>query len=182
MTLSWRHPDWPNFRSDRSRIFCAEDQFLLGGGIAIGTIKHLGEREHNQLLVELKSGEAVTTIELKECRGAAQLEPGFFSLSVPTGGGKALSSPAFAFDDALKHDLRRVVWQLLITGTARSSLRTKTIRIERTVGREKGELARDIAVRQSYNAGMDSLNSLAPLVMARVEGGKFVYWVPSDAR
>ena len=39
----------------------AEEQFLLGAGVAIGTVKHLGEDEHNQLLVEVMSGEAVTT-------------------------------------------------------------------------------------------------------------------------
>ncbi len=61
MTWNWQLPDWPNFKWDRSRISAAEEQFLLGGGVVIGAIKHLGEDEHNQLLVELMSGEAVTT-------------------------------------------------------------------------------------------------------------------------
>jgi Fic family protein len=61
MTWNWQQPDWPNFKWDRSRISAAEEQFLLGAGVAIGTVKHLGEDEHNQLLVELMSGEAVTT-------------------------------------------------------------------------------------------------------------------------
>lgn len=61
MTWNWQQPDWPNFTWDRSRIFAAEQQFLLGAGVAIGTVKHLGEDEHNQLLVEVMSGEAVTT-------------------------------------------------------------------------------------------------------------------------
>lgn len=39
----------------------AEQQFLLGAGVAIGTVKHLGEDEHRQLIVELMSGEAVDT-------------------------------------------------------------------------------------------------------------------------
>ena len=43
----------------------AEEQFLLGAGVVIGTVKHLGEDEHNQLLVEAMSGEALTTSEIE---------------------------------------------------------------------------------------------------------------------
>jgi hypothetical protein len=60
MTWNWQSPDWPNFEWDRSRISAAEEQFLLGAGIAIGAVKHQSEDEHKQLLVELMSGEAVT--------------------------------------------------------------------------------------------------------------------------
>jgi Fic family protein len=61
MPWNWQSPDWPNFRWDPSRISTAEEQFLLGAGVAIGAVKHLGEDEHNQFLVEIMSGEAVTT-------------------------------------------------------------------------------------------------------------------------
>jgi len=61
MTWNWQQPDWPNFKWDHSRISAVKEQFVLGAGVAIGTVKHLGEDEHNQLLVEVLSGEAITT-------------------------------------------------------------------------------------------------------------------------
>ena len=65
MTWNWQNSDWPTFRWDRERLETAEKQFLVGGGVFIGTVRHLGKGDHDQLTIEAMSTEAVTTSEIE---------------------------------------------------------------------------------------------------------------------
>ncbi len=52
---------------------------------------------------------------LSQCRAKANEREGFFSLSVPTGGGKTLSSMAFALDHAIKYKKSRIIYVIPYT-------------------------------------------------------------------
>ena len=52
MTWNWQKPDWPGFSWDQTLLRKAEEHFLMGSGVFVGTIKHLDAIDQEQLTIE----------------------------------------------------------------------------------------------------------------------------------
>ena len=65
MRWNWQQPDWPNLTWNPSRLARAEERFLTGVGVLIGTARHLGDADRDQLIVDEMSVEAMTTSEIE---------------------------------------------------------------------------------------------------------------------
>ncbi|MCX8105779.1 MAG: CRISPR-associated helicase Cas3' [Ignavibacterium album] len=84
------------------------DEKERGGYLSIEELKMKFDEFMNQKKPDSELNKKRNEI-LNQCREKANLGPGFFSLTVPTGGGKTLSSMAFALEHAIKHKKKRII-------------------------------------------------------------------------
>jgi CRISPR-associated endonuclease/helicase Cas3 len=96
---------------DTERFYDDTKTALRGGGASLDILA-AKLREHLTALQAKATTSAVNEVRaevLDACYHSASLPPGFFSLTVPTGGGKTLAGMAFALEHAKQHNLRRIV-------------------------------------------------------------------------
>lgn len=100
---------------------------------------------------------------LADCIEAGPLEPGFFSITVPTGGGKTLSSMAWALDHALKYNKSRIFFAIPYT-----SIITQTAQIYRSIFGEDNVVEHHSNIDESLNTQEQKLaveNWDAPIIV-----------------
>lgn len=103
---------------------------------------------------------------LAACRAAARGKPGIYSLTVPTGGGKTLSSMVFALKHALEHGQRRVVYALPYTSIIEQNAEVfRRIFGEETILEHHSNLDDAQRARRSIKAEMAAENFDSPIVV-----------------
>jgi CRISPR-associated endonuclease/helicase Cas3 len=103
---------------------------------------------------------------LAACRTKATQRPGFYSLAVPTGGGKTLASLAFALTHARTHGLRRVIYAIPFTSIVEQTADVFRTRAELPgVLEVHSNLDPDDPDHQSTRSRLAAENFDAPLVV-----------------
>ena len=119
----------------------------LGEPLPLATLRDKLDAHLDRISMGATDVNAMRARVLANCRSAADLAPGAFTLTVPTGGGKTLASLSFAFRHAVKHGLRRVIVVIPYTSI-----------IEQTTKTYRDVLGQDAVVEHHSNLDPDKEN------------------------
>ncbi len=104
---------------------------------------------------------------LTQCRTAAEKDSAVFSLTVPTGGGKTLSSLAFALRHAVKHGKRRIIYVIPYTNIIEQTAEVfrKIPRFGNAVLEHHSSVADDDEKRETRRSRLATENWDAPIIV-----------------
>lgn len=102
--------------------YLCTEQFMSNGTVNRGgyaSVEELKNRFNQYALTKWSSTSTALNAERmrirKHCEEKAAMQPGFFTLTVPTGGGKTAASMSFALHHALRHRKARIIYVIPYT-------------------------------------------------------------------
>jgi CRISPR-associated endonuclease/helicase Cas3 len=150
---------------DTEAFMQPEQAPVRAGFAALAELKAAFDR-HMTHLAESARSTSVNAIRrdiLAACRAAALKAPGLFSLTVPTGGGKTLSSMAFALDHAVAHGKSRIIYVIPYTSIIEQTADTlRHIFGDSNVVEHHSNLDPD---KETQRAGLAAENWDAPIIV-----------------
>lgn len=102
---------------------------------------------------------------LQDCRKAAQEQPGIYTLTVPTGGGKTLSGMAFALEHAVKYRKSRIIVAIPYTSIIEQTAEQYREIFDEAVLEHHSNLDPDKAIKENSRSRLASENWDAPIIV-----------------